>query len=88
MVLVCVNIEDTEANALAHLAEFDVPYLSVFDPVNDLASRIEGIGARTIPSTVFVDAKGRVAARVLGITDAREMAALAESVARPNRSGE
>ena len=77
VVLVGVNIEDTEANALAHLAEFDVPYQSVFDPVNELASRFEGIGARTIPSTVFVDPEGRVAARVLGITDAREIAALA-----------
>ena len=83
VVLVGVNIEDTEANALAHLAEFDVAYLSVFDPVNELASRFEGIGARTIPSTVFVDPEGRVAARVLGITDAREIAALADVVSRP-----
>ena len=80
VVLVGVNIEDTEANALAHLAEFDVAYLSVFDPVNELASRFEGVGARTIPSTVFVDPEGRVAARVLGITDAREIAALADAV--------
>ena len=80
VVLVGVNIEDTEANALAHLAEFDVPYLSVFDPVNELAGRFEGIGARTIPSTVFLDAEGRVAARVLGLTDAREIAALADAV--------
>lgn len=80
VVLVGVNIEDTEANALAHLAEFDVPYPSVFDPVNELASRFEGIGARTIPSTVFVDPEGRVAARALGLTDAREIAALADAV--------
>ena len=80
VVLVGVNIEDTEANALAHLAEFDVAYLSVFDPVNELASRFEGIGARTIPSTVFVDPEGRVAARVLGITDAREITALASEL--------
>lgn len=80
VVLVGVNIEDSEANALAHLAEFDVAYLSVFDPVNELASRFEGIGARTIPSTVFVDGEGRVAARVLGITDAREIGALAGEV--------
>ena len=38
-VLFGVNIEDTEANALAHLAEFDVAYLSLFDPVNELADR-------------------------------------------------
>ena len=80
VVLVGVNIEDTEANALVHLAEFDVPYLSVFDPVNELAGRFEGIGARTIPSTVFVDTEGRVAARVLGLTDAREIAGLVDAV--------
>jgi hypothetical protein len=72
-----VNIEDTEANALAHLAEFDVPYLSLFDPVNELAGRFRGVSARTIPSTVFLDSEGRVAARLLGLTDTREAAALA-----------
>ena len=82
VVLVGVNIEDTEANALAHLAEFSVPYLSVFDPVNELAGRFEGIGARTIPSTVFLDVEGRVAARVLGLTDAREVAALAGGIVK------
>jgi thiol-disulfide isomerase/thioredoxin len=81
VVLIGVNIEDTEANALAHLAEFDVPYLSLFDPVNELAGRFRGIGARTIPSTIFIDAEGRVAARILGLTDAREIAALAATVA-------
>jgi thiol-disulfide isomerase/thioredoxin len=81
VVLVGVNIEDTRANALAHLEEFDVPYLSLFDPVNELAGRFRGIGARTIPSTVIVDPEGRVAARLLGLTDAREIAALAAAVA-------
>jgi len=77
VILIGVNIEDTEANALAHLAEFDVPYLSLFDPVNELAGRFSGIGARTIPTTLFLDAEARVAARVLGLTDSREIAALA-----------
>ena len=80
VVVVGVNIEDTQANALAHLAEFDVPYLSLFDPVNELAGRFRGIGARTIPSTVFLDTEGRVAARLLGLTDTREMAAVASVV--------
>jgi len=81
VVLVGVNIEDTRANALAHLEEFDVPYLSLFDPVNELAGRFRGIGARTIPTTVIIDPEGRVAARLLGLTDAREIAALAAAVA-------
>jgi thiol-disulfide isomerase/thioredoxin len=82
VVLVGVNIEDTRANALAHLEEFGVPYLSLFDPVNELAGRFRGIGARTIPSTVIIDPEGRVAARLLGLTDAREIAALAAAVAQ------
>jgi len=80
VVVIGVNIEDTQANALAHLAEFDVPYLSLFDPVNELAGRFRGIGARTIPSTIFIDPEGRVAARLLGLTDRREIAALAGAV--------
>ena len=80
VVLVGVNIEDTEANALAHLDEFDVAYLSLFDPVNELAGRFSGIGARTIPTTIFLDLEGRVAARLLGLTDTREIVALADAV--------
>ena len=80
VVLVGVNIEDTEANALAHLGEFDVAYLSLFDPVNELAGRFSGIGARTIPTTIFLDIEGRVAARLLGLTDTREIVALVDAV--------
>jgi thiol-disulfide isomerase/thioredoxin len=81
VVLVGVNIEDTEANAMAHLREFEVPYLSLYDPVNALAGRFDGIGARTIPSTVFLDREGRVAARVLGLTGLGELVGLADVLA-------
>ena len=80
VVLIGVNIEDTAANALAHLTEFDVAYLSLFDPVNELAGRFSGIGARTIPTTILLDPEGRVAARLLGLTDTREIVALADAV--------
>ena len=81
VVLIGVNIEDTEANAMAHLREFGVPYLSLYDPVNALAGRFDGIGARTIPSTVFLDREGRVAARVLGLTGLGEIVGLADVLA-------
>ena len=80
VVVIGVNIEDSRANALAHLEEFAVPYVSLFDPVNELAGRFSGIGARTIPTTLILDADGRVAARLLGLTDTREIAALAVAV--------
>lgn len=76
-----VNIEDTETNALAHEREFDIPYPSLYDPANDFASRFAGIGPRTIPSTIFIDAEGRVAARVFGIIGTSEIIGLADAIA-------
>ena len=67
VVVVGVNIEDTRANALAHLEEFAVPYVSLFDPVNELAGRFSGIGARTIPTTLFLDRVGKTRAFWLAI---------------------
>jgi thiol-disulfide isomerase/thioredoxin len=76
-----VNIEDAEANALAHVREFDVPYPHLYDPNNAYASRYRGIGPRTIPTTIIVDAEGRVAARIFGLTTSTELTVLAELVA-------
>lgn len=75
-----VNIEDTEVNALAHVREFGVTYPSLFDPVSSLASGFEGIGPRTIPSTLIIDREGRVAVRVLGTTTFPEIVGLVEAV--------
>nr|WP_325237487.1 TlpA disulfide reductase family protein [Egicoccus sp.] len=78
-----VNIEDARANALAHQDEFAIAYPSLFDPDNVYASRYGGVGARTIPTTLFLDDQGRVAVRLFGSPrDAIEVAALVEAVAR------
>jgi thiol-disulfide isomerase/thioredoxin len=76
-----VNIEDAEPNALAHEREFDIPYPSLFDPANDYASRFEGVGPRTIPTTIFLDDQGRVAARVFGTIGLGETLGLADAIA-------
>ncbi len=76
-----VNIEDAEPNALAHIAEFEIPYPSLFDPANDYASRFSGVGPRNIPSTLFIDAEGRVAVRVFGVIGTRETTSLAAALA-------
>lgn len=67
--------EDSEANGLAHVREFDVPYPSIHDPRGEVASRFGGIGAATLPSTLVLDPEGRVAVRILGETDALEVVA-------------
>ncbi|MEX2503853.1 MAG: TlpA disulfide reductase family protein [Egicoccus sp.] len=77
-----VDIEDARTNALAHQDEFAIPYPSLFDPDNVYASRYGGVGARTIPTTLFLDDQGRVAVRLFGSPrDAIEVVALVEAVA-------
>src|SRR5690606_29814883 len=41
-----VNVEDSEANALAHVREFALPYPPLYDPDNVYASRYRGVGPR------------------------------------------
>lgn len=76
-----VNIDDTVPNAQAHEREFDMPYPSLFDPSAAYASEFGGVGPRSIPTTILIDAEGRVAARLFGITDLIEVTALAERLA-------
>lgn len=76
-----VNIDDTVPNALAHEREFAIPYDSVFDPSAAYASRFGAVGPRSIPTTILIDAEGRVAARLFGITDFIEVTALADRLA-------
>jgi thiol-disulfide isomerase/thioredoxin len=76
-----VNVSDSEPNARAHWREFEVPYTSLYDPENTYASRFRGIGPRTLPTTVFIDAEGRVAARVFGLVRTSEIIGLADHIA-------
>lgn len=76
-----VNIDDTIPNAQAHEREFSMPYPSLFDPAAGYAAEFGGVGPRSIPTTIMIDAEGRVAARLFGITDLIEVTALAERLA-------
>ncbi len=76
VVFLGANIQDTVPNAQGHLAEFDVPYPSLFDPANIYASKYRGVGPRAIPSTIIIDREGRVAARLFGSTTAGELQTL------------
>jgi peroxiredoxin len=73
-----VAIQDSEANARAHEREFEVPYPSLHDPSNRYAAEYEGVGPRSIPTTIVIDRQGRVAARLFGTTNEREVTALVE----------
>jgi thiol-disulfide isomerase/thioredoxin len=71
-----VNVNDPSANALAYVREFEPPYPSIHDPAGTYAASFEGVGPNTMPSTILVDAEGRVAARLFGATTATELTVL------------
>lgn len=77
-----VNVQDAEADARAYQDEFDVPYPSIFDPRGDVAARFGGIGPSVMPSTLLLDAEGRVAVRLFGSTTETELTVLLDRLLR------
>jgi thiol-disulfide isomerase/thioredoxin len=82
-----VNVDDPVPNAVAFQREFDVPYDSVHDPAGSFAAAFGGIGPSVMPSTLLLDADGRVAARIFGSTDETELTVLVELLLREAAGG-
>lgn len=61
-----INYREGADAARAYLDEFDVRYPSLGDPAGDLASRF---GVPGLPTTVVIDANGRLRYRVAGAID-------------------
>jgi thiol-disulfide isomerase/thioredoxin len=63
-----IDIRDSDvAQAQAFVRRFGVPYPSVFDPSGKALLAFAGtLSPRTVPSTVVLDAQGRIAASVIG----------------------
>ena len=72
-VFVGLNTRDLDRAApQAFVRAFEVPYVNLYDPDGALLLKFSGqLPASAIPSTLLVDTKGRVAARILGeVTEA------------------
>jgi len=85
VVFVGLNIRDgSEDNALAYVRNFEVPYASVSSPDGSALLSFPGtLNPRSIPSTVVLDAEGRIAASVNGrIPTTRTLIALVDKVLR------
>lgn len=78
-----LNTRDSgTAQAQAFVREFEVPYPNLFDPGGALVLKFAGqLPLNAIPSTVIVDADGRIAARVLGEATEATLVGLIEDVA-------
>jgi len=77
-----LNTRDpSEAPALSYVREFDVPYPSLVDQDSKLLLNFYGIiSPSAIPSTLVIDAEGRLAAVVSGPTTADTLVDLVEDV--------
>lgn len=83
VVFLGINTRDNSAEtALAFEKARKVPYPSIFDPGGEnLLAFYRTLSPNAIPSTVVIDAQGRVAASIIGeLTSARTLVALVEDV--------
>lgn len=71
------------APALAFQRTFGIGYPSIYDPDGKLLLGFGQLPPKAIPSTVVIDAEGRVAARVLGGVDAETLIGIVDDVREP-----
>ena len=73
--------DENTAKVQAFQQRFDIPYDSIYDPAGETLLAFHGIlPPQTIPSFVFIDADGKVAARVLGEIDRSTLDGIVEDV--------
>ncbi|ALU40770.1 thiol-disulfide isomerase [Kocuria flava] len=74
-----VNLRDERATAEAFERTFEIPYPSVRDKDGGvLLALSEYVPPQAVPTTLVLDAEGRVAARILGIADPSVLGTLLE----------
>ena len=78
--VVGLNVTDDDTAARAFVEEFGMPYPSIVDSEGDILATIPGVPPSSLPSTVILDRDGRIAARVIGATDALELATLIAAI--------
>ncbi|MCB9411870.1 MAG: TlpA family protein disulfide reductase [Actinobacteria bacterium] len=65
-----INTRDTDAAANAFVARYGITYPNLVDPDGQVQLQLrDSLPPQSIPSTLFLDKQGRVAARVLGEID-------------------
>ena len=76
-----VNVRDTATTARAFERTFEIPYPSMEDLSGDvLLALSDFVPPQAVPSTLVLDAEGRVSARVLGAVEKGTLRALLKTV--------
>lgn len=82
-VFIGLNTRDLDrASAKAFVRTFEVSYRNLFDPDGSLLLQFSpALPASAIPSTLIVDAEGRLAARIIGATTRATLVGLVSEIA-------
>jgi peroxiredoxin len=68
--LVGIDTRDTSGAARAFVRKYGLPYPSIYDPNGEVVRELHGlVPVDGVPSTLVIDATGRVAARKIGLVD-------------------
>lgn len=79
--LIGINTRDNDqAPAQAFVRAFGIPYPNIYDPDGRLLLEFGQLPPKAIPSTLVIDAEGRVAARILGAVSASTLAGVIADV--------
>jgi thiol-disulfide isomerase/thioredoxin len=78
--IVGLNVDDDPTAARAFAKEFAMPYPSIVDSTGTILPTIPGVPPAALPSTVIIDAEGRIAARIVGPVDGAHLAGLVASI--------
>lgn len=74
-----VNVRDQEATAAAFERTYEIPYPSAPDTDGSiLLALTQYVNPQAVPTTLVLDAQGRVAARILGVVEEGTLRALIE----------
>jgi thiol-disulfide isomerase/thioredoxin len=85
--LLGINTEDDAGAGLAFQRTFEVPYPSIEDRSGRVVARLSGVvPLQAVPSTVVLDAEGRVAARVIGQVAGSTLDAIVDDVLAESQS--
>lgn len=84
-----LNTRDTEAAAKAFVANYQLTYPNLVDDDGSLQLAFrDTLPPQSIPSTVFIDAQGRVAARVLGEIDRSRLQGIVDTLVAEQVAGQ
>jgi cytochrome c biogenesis protein CcmG/thiol:disulfide interchange protein DsbE len=70
VLFVGLNMQDVRGDAHDFIADFEIDYLNIRDPSNEVARRF---GVTGIPETFFVSASGDVVAHVIGVVSGEQL---------------